>query len=278
MRSAIHFDLLQSLSLCGTLSIPNDDRAGTNARRAWIIDGATDLSPPGLLGAQGGAAWLAATADTAFATADADTLTDVCAQVAATVEARYHAERRRKPAGAWERPRASFAAVQTAGDMLELAWASDCSILHATADTVTWRTPAPNRTRESAQAAALGPGVGAARLSTPAILEDRRIARSRPGQRVLGIDAAETMAILNLTRFDVSVGDELLLMTDGMVALVDSYCVHDAHSLFAAVRAQGLAALGTELRAIENDDAACLRYPRFKVSDDATALWVRIGG
>lgn len=68
----MHFDLIQSLSLCGTLSIPNDDRAGTNARRAWIIDGATDLSPPGLLGAQGGAAWLAATADTAFATADAD--------------------------------------------------------------------------------------------------------------------------------------------------------------------------------------------------------------
>jgi hypothetical protein len=274
----MHFDLIQSLSLCGTLSIPNDDRAGTNARRAWIIDGATDLSPPGLLGAQGGAAWLAATADTAFATADADSLTDVCAQVGATIEARYHAERRREPAGAWERPRASFAAVQVSGDMLELAWASDCSVLHATAHTVNWRTPAPNRTRESAQAAALGPGIGAARLSTPAIIEDRRVARSRAGQHVLGVNAAETMAIIDTARFDVAIGDELLLMTDGMVALVDSYGVHDAPSLFAAVRAQGLAALGTALRAIERDDAACLRYPRFKVSDDATALWVRIGG
>ena len=52
----------------------------------------------------------------------------------------------------------------------------------------------------------------------------------------------------------------------------------DADSLFAAVRSHGLAALGTALRTIEQDDAACLRFPRFKVSDDATTLWLRIGG
>ena len=63
-----------------------------------------------------------------------------------------------------------------------------------------------------------------------------------------------------------------------MVALVDSYQRHDADSLFDAVRTEGLAALGADLRAIEQDDAACLRFPRFKVSDDATALWLRIGG
>ncbi|MDJ0276128.1 hypothetical protein QLH51_04825 [Sphingomonas sp. 2R-10] len=274
----MHFDLIQSLGLCGDPLIPNDDRAGSTAGRAWVIDGATDLCRPGLLGEQGGAAWLAMTADAAFATAVGETLTDACAQVFARVEARYHAERRREPEGPWELPRASFAVVQFAGDVLELAWASDCSILHATSDAIRWRTPAPNRTRESAQAAALGPGIGAAKLSTPAILDDRRVARSRANQRVLGVDAAEALAILQTARFDVAVGDELLLMTDGMVALVDSYGVHDADSLFAAVRANGLAALGTELRGIERDDAACLRYPRFKVSDDATALWLRIGG
>jgi hypothetical protein len=34
--------------------------------------------------------------------------------------------------------------------------------------------------------------------------------------------------------------------------------------------------LADELRSIELEDAACLRFPRFKVSDDATAIWVRI--
>ncbi|KQM57177.1 MULTISPECIES: hypothetical protein [unclassified Sphingomonas] len=274
----MHFDLIQSLSLCGDPLIPNDDRAGSTAGRAWVIDGATDLGSPGLLGEQGGAAWLAMTADAAFATADAPTLAEACTQVCERVETRYAAEARRMPAGPWELPRASFAAIQIAGHRIDLAWASDCSVLHATADGTAWRTPAPSRARESAQAAALGPGIGAVKLGTEAVLQDRRQSRSRPGQRVLSIDAAATLAILGHARFDIAVGDELLLMSDGMVALVDAYGRHDADSLFAAVRAHGLAALGTELRDIERDDAACLRFPRFKVSDDATALWLRIGG
>lgn len=273
----MHIDLIQSLSLCGDNATPNDDRAGASARHAWVIDGATDLSPPGLLGAQGGAAWLAATADAAFAGAVADDLRGTCAQVFATVEARYAAQRRREPEGAWEWPRASFAAVQLVGDMLEVAWAGDCAVLRAAGDTVSWCTPAPDRAPESAQAAALGPGVGATKLRTPAVLADRRGARSRSGQRVLGVDAAESAAVVESARVAVAAGDELLLMTDGMAALVDSYAVYDAAGLFAAVRAQGLAALGVELRAIERADAACTRFPRFKASDDATALWVRVG-
>lgn len=274
----MHFDLIQSLSLCGDPSVPNDDRAGSTAQRAWVIDGATDLGPPGLLGEEGGAAWLAATADAAFATADGPSLHDTCAQVCHRVETRYAAEARRAPEGIWELPRASFAALQIDGAAIELGWASDCSVLHASATGTAWRTPAPSRARESAQAAALGPGIGAVKLRTQAVLQDRRLSRSRAGQRVLGIDAAATIDILSFSRFDAAVGDELLLMTDGMVALVDAYSRHDADSLFAAVRAHGLAALGAELRAIERDDAACLRFPRFKVSDDATALWLRVGG
>ena len=39
----------------------------------------------------------------------------------------------------------------------------------------------------------------------------------------------------------------------------------------------GLGPLAEELRGIEQDDAACLRYPRFKASDDASAIWLRVG-
>ena len=274
----MHLDLIQSLSLCGDVTTPNDDRAGSSARHAWVIDGATDLSPPGLLGAQGGAAWLAATADAAFAAGPGDDLGATCAQVFATVEARYAAQRQRAPEGAWELPRASFAAVQLVGDLLEVAWAADCAVLRATGDTVAWCTPAPDRARESAQAAALGPGVGATKLRTPAVLADRRAARARPGQRVLGVDAGESARAIETERVAIAAGDDLLLMSDGMAALVDSYAAYDAAGLMAAMRSRGLAALGEKLRAIERDDAACTRYPRFKASDDATALWVRVGG
>ena len=52
--------------------------------------------------------------------------------------------------------------------------------------------------------------------------------------------------------------------------------------LTAAHHVKGITGAGIfspeELRAIEQGDAACTRFPRFKTSDDATALWLRIGG
>ena len=46
----------------------------------------------------------------------------------------------------------------------------------------------------------------------------------------------------------------------------------------ALLSGRGLADLASELRAIEREDAACRRFPRFKRSDDATALWLRVAG
>jgi serine/threonine protein phosphatase PrpC len=272
----MHLDLLQSLSLCGDSASPNDDRAGASARCAWVIDGATDLAPPGLLGDRGGAAWLAATADAAFGLGEAADLRATCAAVFEAVAARYAAERRREPAGAWELPSASFAAVQLVGGSLEVAWAGDCAILRARADgAVDWLTPAPDRAAESVEAAALGDALGGAR--TPAVIADRRAARERPGRRVLGVEAAASSASTDHASVTAALGDTLLLMSDGFATLVDSYDAYDAPGLMAAVRERGVAALAEELRAIERDDPDCRRFPRFKRSDDATALWVRVG-
>jgi len=49
----VHFEILQSISANGTRNKANDDRVGATHTRAWVIDGATDMGPPGLLGAQG---------------------------------------------------------------------------------------------------------------------------------------------------------------------------------------------------------------------------------
>lgn len=274
----MHFDLVQSLSLNGSAEIANDDRAGHKAACAWIIDGATDLGPAGLLGDQGGAAWLAATAASGFGTSSADRLSDTCDQVFAHVAARFDAERRRAPEGAWELPSASFAAVHLHGKMLDVAWAADCVVLLKSGAGVRWCTPAPDREAESAAAAALGAGIGAQGLRSHNVLADRRASRGRSGRQVLGIDAAASRAATRSAAVPIAAGDSVLLLTDGFSALIDAYRLYDATTLFAAIAERGLAALGQELRAVEAEDAACLRYPRFKRNDDATALWVRVAG
>lgn len=273
----MHFDLIESLSLAGRASVPNDDRAGSADRHAWVIDGATDLGAPGLLGERGGAAWLAAQAHAAFFAAHGDgSLAGICGQVFEAVAAAYGRDRRRDPVSSWELPRAAFAAVALEDDGLVCAYMGDCAVIHRHAGGAGFLTPASDRRTESAEAAALGPGAGAGSLRSPEVLADRRAARERP-KASLGVDAAQARQGTRYARASVCRGDDILLMSDGFAALVDAYAVYDAGTLVSRLAVAGLAALGQELRQIERDDAACLRYPRFKASDDATALWLRVG-
>jgi hypothetical protein len=272
----MHLDLIQSISLGGKTSVPNDDRTGCGHRHAWVIDGATDLGKPGLMGDRGGAAWLASEAQRAFALASG-TMQDICHSVFDGVAAAYLRDRQREPVAGWELPRAAMAAVALENDRLACAFINDCTVIHRGAQGVSYLTPAPDRQSERAEAEALGPGVGAASVRSEAVLADRRAARQMP-KPVLSVDASEARRVTQYTHAMVAPGDDILLMTDGFSALIETYAAYDLTSLMAGVLDLGLSSLAAELRRIEHDDAACLRYPRFKASDDATAIWLRVAG
>jgi len=263
----MHFDLIQSISLAGSAATPNDDRSGATANLAWMIDGATDLGPPGLMGSQPGAAWLAATASRAFASAGAEALADILDHVFAHTAAAYAAERTRDPIDDWELPSAAFLGVALTGDTLDLAWLADCVCLMLRGDSVARLGSQPS-TDETEEAR-----VHATGEERP--LDMLRTKRMRPGRHILGVDPAHSAFVESL-RVPVATGDEILLMTDGMAALIDDYGM-PLDVFIATLRADGLAGLATRVRAIEAEDHDRIRYPRFKRSDDATALWLRIG-
>ena len=117
----MHLDLIQSLSIAGDSSKANDDRAGAGHACAWVIDGATDLGEPGLLGNRGGAAWIAAEADRAFAAAPEDgSIEQTCRTVFERVAAAFAEQRTRTPES-WELPSASFLAVSIADNVIDCA-------------------------------------------------------------------------------------------------------------------------------------------------------------
>lgn len=271
----MHLDLIQVISLAGKPDVPNDDRVGCGERHAWVLDGATDLGEPGLVGERGGAAWLAGKAHLAFGGAGGP-LAQICGGVFDAVCAAFANERRREPVAEWELPSAAFAAVAIEEDEIACAFAADCVAIHRREAGAAYLTPPPNRTAERADAASLGSEAMASGLLSPAVLMDRRAARQRP-RKVLGVDAGRSHSSTGYSRAPVARGDDILLMSDGFAALIDTYEAYDAASLAAAVRDRGLAALAEELRAIERADAACIRYPRFKRSDDASAIWLRVG-
>jgi serine/threonine protein phosphatase PrpC len=273
----MHFDLLQSISLAGDIATPNDDRAGSARYHAWVIDGATDLGPPGLVGSQGGAAWLASVAQAAFTASASAGIDALYEDVGAAIQAAWNRDRTRDPEDRWEYPLASSLAVRI-GTQLEIGWLGDCAGFLWSAGAVRRIGPEKEvRNSEAERARSLAEhGLGSVKRSAP-ILENLRATRGRPGMRVLSVDP-QHMAQLDSATIACAPGDELFLMSDGYAALIDSYAAYDDAALVDAIRARGLAAVAEELRAIERADAACTRFPRFKVSDDATALWLRIGG
>ena len=262
----MHFDLIQSISLAGSTATPNDDRYGATSQRAWMIDGSTDLGPPGLMGSQPGAAWLAATASRAFAAAEDGALGDTLSHVYARTATAYAAERVRDPVDDWELPSAAFLAIALTDGALDVAWLADCVCLALRGEVITRLGPQPSGD-ETEQARVHAKG-------SERPLEMLRAERMRPGRHILGVDPAHLGFVEHL-RVPVESGDEVLLMTDGMAALIDDYGMPLA-SFVAILHADGLPALAARLRAIEADDEARARYPRFKGSDDATALWLRV--
>lgn len=274
----MHLEVLQTISLNGNRNKPNDDRCGSTAKLAWVIDGATDMGASGLLGRQGGAAWLASTASNAFSKSKSGNIQDICQAAFREVEEQFEIQRTRAVSAAWEIPKAAFGLAQVEDDTLSVAWAADSPILLMSENDVTWCTGEPDTSSEAADALALGAGIGAANEISGAVLEDRRAHRARNGHIALSSSAQASAAVTCYAQYPVSEGDELLLMSDGFASLVTDYQKYSAHELAESVRSNGLGALAHEIRVIENEDATCLRFPRFKVSDDTTAIWLKIVG
>lgn len=270
----MYLSLVQQVSVAGRVGTPNDDRVGCGHKHAWVIDGATDLSEPGLVGDQGGAAWLATEADRLFSNASGS-MPMMCETIFRGISVAYESVRRRDPQGPWEIPRAAFAAVAIEGESLVCAFAGDCAVLLRGACGDSFITELPNREAERAEAASLGEGATASVVRSPAVLKNRRVSRSVPA-RTLSINENASRISTKIRTTKAERGNDVLLMSDGFAALVETYALYEPSGLIDAVVERGLPTLVEELRSTEFEDRLCIRFPRFKISDDATAIWLRI--
>ena len=67
---------------------------------------------------------------------------------------------------------------------------------------------------------------------------------------------------------------DVLLMSDGFYSLIDKYEKVDFKGLFEMVKQRGVEGTYDEIRRIEDEDADCNTYPRFKKGDDTTAVYM----
>lgn len=282
--------IIDTISDPGKETRPNEDRLGYNRHAAFVIDGATGLGDRQFMEGYGSdAAWIAEFAAIRFAERldrNSDPKT-ILRQVSEEARDTFVATAGDQPRYAW--PLCSLTALQaTSTGFRWFGLGDSCMyILHddGQSDLV---IPIPGayewEQHQAAQHIARVGSIGAAGVANddPTTLEDLRRGRARQNTEggttwTFGIvpEAADHLAMV-----DVPVhggGATAILCSDGLADLVGLYKLYDPATLIQRATTAGLKSLVTELRHYEREvDPDGLTYPRYKQSDDTTAILLRL--
>lgn len=267
----------------------NEDRAGLAAPFAWVIDGATDVLPTPLTRAPSDASWFAEAMHTLLtenATALAERpLNELPSVLSDSLAASFRAAIKSPPNGPQDHPSAAAIIARIDHDAISYVSLGDCTLMIDDGDAFHHVGDDPEKAGDRWVADALKAHIEVTTTETPTtpyrehlwpMLHKARGAMNTPtGYGIFSITAPPTQFIRH-GHIRVRPGTRVLLASDGVMRMVDVFKVHDARSLFEAAWTHGLATLLADLRALEQADHICRRYPRAKVSDDATALLLRI--
>ena len=282
----MQFEFLDALSIPGHPAKPNDDAWGQTSGAAVVLDGATNLCEP-LLPGESDAAWLARFAARRLMAhcQDGAAPHEALGRALGEAEKSFAGLRRRAPQKNHENPYASMMLVFAGADGFEALWYGDCAALVKRADggveivgdAFDKRAAEARRVKMLAEAKGLSPAAG---VNRPEFLSALRAARDTINTDKGGwlfAPSAKAAEHVKARHIEAPPGTLILLASDGFLALASDYGVHDAQSLIEAAQTKGLEALGQQLRAIEAEDSEGRKFPRFKTSDDATAVLLRLG-
>lgn len=281
---SLAFELLDSLSLPGDTAKANEDAFGHDAKAAVVMDGATPLGD-GLMPGPSDAAWIAQFGARRLLAhlRDGAGARKALRSALADAQKSFEALRRHPPEEMWQMPCASMMLAVAGEGGIEFLSFGDCAALVqpeggavlVIGETFDKRAAEARRAQAIAREKNLSP---ASNLNRPEFLTVLRATRNRINSGSHWLFSPDAKAASHASRRLVKAvpGMLVLLASDGFLALASDYGVYNADSLMQAAREKGLKALGEELRAIEAGDAGGDKFPRFKKSDDATALLLRL--
>lgn len=278
----MRFIVRDRLSRAGKDGFANDDALGESRTLAFVLDGATGVGDGPLMPARFGsdASWLSHGAARFFSMCDqADAPLDaVVRDCAMSLAGEFAALRTRAPKGGYEMPYASMMLVRPAPDHIAYAAFGDCRmlVLHHDGRLTDIGPPMLHREAEAARAKAFDATAKGPTEALPELRRLRNLVNTVDAFWLMAADAAVAEHV-KLGRVELDGPADVLLVTDGFHALSADYGACDDAGLVAAARARGLDALYRELRAIERADPKGEKFPRFKPSDDATAMLISIG-
>jgi serine/threonine protein phosphatase PrpC len=274
-------EILEFLSLPGDPAKANEDAFGHGDRAAVVLDGATPLGD-GLMPGPSDAAWIAHFGARRLLAhlRDGEGPRKALRSALADTQKSFEALRRMPPQEVWQTPCASMMLAAESDGSIEFLWFGDCAALVKQGDAAV-QVVGENfaaKSEESKRAGALAKERKQPATDRSQFLDALRAARNRINSGTYWLFTPEPKAAAHVARrvMKVAPGSHLLLASDGFLALASDYGAYNPDSLMAAAMTKGLAALGEEVRAIEESDAQGVKFPRFKTSDDCTALLLKV--
>jgi hypothetical protein len=272
--------LLESFSLAGDPAKPNEDSFAHSSSAALVLDGATPLGPS-LLPGPSDAAWIAQFGARRLMAHlnDGDAPDEALTHALEDAQKSFAGLSRQPIKEKWQTPCAAMILAVEQGDRIEFLWFGDCAALIAQDGATTMVGEAMEaRRREGGRARLVAQETKAAPTDRAAFLPLQRAGRNRINSGSHWLFSPEPRAATHVSRQTEkpAPGSLLLLASDGFLALATDYDAYDLNGLVTAAKDRGLAVLGEELRAIEQADPEGAKYPRFKTSDDATALLIEV--
>ena len=289
---AMTFSVLNAATAPG--SRINEDAYGVwpdpaACRAAWVLDGVTGLNDRALLPGPSDAAWFVAQVQELLPALLAEQPAAPAAVLISTLAHRLEARQAvswldARGADGRETPAASFTLVRVLDDAVEIANLGDCVTLVEGLDGAVQVSDHPvleeieatiKRDMRDLRAAGVASLADVRKRMLPGLHAQRRKRNIPGGYGVLSPDQA-CIPMLHVRRLPAAAIRRLLLVSDGYYRLVDHYGAMTDTELVARTATPGPAELLRRLRAIEVADPEAVRFPRFKLSDDATALLLRL--
>lgn len=282
------FTVLERISWPGHPDKANEDICGMSQDWAWIIDTSIFPGTEPVMHLKSDATWLAAFADERLSNL-APHAEDGVALIRHVMEEARTAYRAKAPQERHEDfvswPLGAMTLVRCKDNVLDVWTFGDTTafVRRPDGEVLTLGEAPGLRDFESAKAAELMQASGSrptAILDEPVFLA--WLGERRERQRKSGTPAAllsvnpDAADRLRHERVSCEEGTTILLTSDGFSALVDLYGVFDAKALMEATLASGLEPLARKAREVETEqDPDGKLFPRFKLSDDTTAILLR---
>lgn len=247
---------------------------------AWIFDGVTGINPRNHLGHGSDARWLVSCANarlTGLAGRDSPLTVLLEELVTGLMEDFAAATAAIDLPRDYDPPAACLILVKRYGDEWQALRLGDSCLLARDGDgSHRIHAVSPNNafdhwlTREARARREVGVTDTRALLTEFAPqLKAARARRNRPDGYSILEASRDALAMAEI--IELGAPEQILLCTDGYYRAVDHYGLYGDADLLAA-SAKDTAAVLSALRRAESDDPHCLRYPRFKPADDATAV------